>query len=123
MEEEAGWLLPREKGNWKTRLLPEGDLWKDLGKCVAWWVLLQEHWHWAFESVIWKSREGLKVAWRQKMEEILIIWWWRGGHWRRRVEEAMEKSNGRVKAPLEGGRYVEVKVRLKNGTMVRRGVG
>ena len=28
MEEEAGWLLLREKGNWKTRLLPEGDLWK-----------------------------------------------------------------------------------------------
>ena len=85
--------------------------------------LMQEHWCWAFESIIWKSREGLKVVWQQKMEEILMIWWWRGGPWRRRMEEAMEKSNGRVKAPVDGGRNVEVWARLGNGVMVRRGVG
>ena len=44
----GGEVSVRCKGR-ENFMLPVGNLWEDVGKVVAWWVMLYHHWHWVFD--------------------------------------------------------------------------
>ena len=44
LEKGAGWTIGRRIGDWKSRLLPSGNIWQDVGRMVAWWTIVCVHW-------------------------------------------------------------------------------
>ena len=110
-------------GDWKSRLLPSGNVWQDVGRMVAWWTIVCVHWRWAFEGEEWPGTSKVLENWRRTMMETLSVMWWSGERGRERMELLIVLAEGKVQRPVAGGRMVGISLRGRDGSLGRSGVG
>ena len=70
----AGWSemdIEGRRGGFQFWMLPGKSVWQNVGKVVAWWVLMRWHWAWVFDKTQWPGVEVVFGNWREEMEIVL----------------------------------------------------
>ena len=70
----AGWSandIEGRRAGFQFWMIPGKSVWQNVGKVVAWWVLMRWHWAWVFDKVGWPGEEVVMRSWREEMEIVL----------------------------------------------------